>query len=39
MQDGVTALAWAAHQGHKQTVHILLNAGANPDIQNKVANY
>ena len=39
MQDGMTALAWVAYVGHKQIVHILLNAGANPDIQNKVANY
>ena len=39
MQDGMTALAFAAYQGHKQVVHILLNAGANPDIQDQVANY
>ena len=36
MQDGMTALAWAAYQGHKQIVHILLNAEANPDIQDQV---
>ena len=36
MQDVMTALAWAAYNGNKQIVHILLNAGANPDIQNKV---
>ena len=37
MQTGRTALAWAAHEGDKQIVHILLNAGANPDIQDEVA--
>ena len=36
MQAGMTALAWAAYQGNKQIVHILLNAGANPDIQDQV---
>ena len=39
MQDGMTALAWAAYHGHKQIVSILLNAGANPDIQDQVASY
>ena len=39
MQDGRTALAWAAFEGDKQIVHILLNAGANPDIQDQVSNY
>ena len=39
MQDGTRALALAAYQGHKQVVHILLNAGANPDIQGQVTNY
>jgi ankyrin repeat protein len=36
MQGGRTALAWAAYQGHTQIVHILLNAGASPDIQDQV---
>ena len=29
----MTALAWAATEGHEQVVYVLLNAGANPDIQ------
>ena len=33
---GRTALAWAAHEGHEQIVDVLLKAGANPDIQDKV---
>ena len=33
---GMTALAYAASQGYKQVVDMLLNAGANPDIQDKV---
>ena len=33
---GVTALAWAACKGHEQVVDMLLKAGANPDIQDKV---
>ena len=37
MQDGRTALAWAAYQGCQKVVNILLNAGANPDIQDQVA--
>ena len=36
IQDGGTALAWAAHEGHEQVVDVLLKAGAKPDIQNKV---
>jgi hypothetical protein len=36
MQDGWTALALAAYHGHTQIVHILLNAGASPDIQGQV---
>ena len=35
----MTALAWAARQGHKQVVDVLLKAGANPDIQNHVCHY
>ena len=33
---GVTALAWASHEGHEQVVDVLLKAGANPHIQDKV---
>ena len=29
----MTALAWAAQEGHEQVVDVLLKAGANPDIQ------
>jgi hypothetical protein len=36
MQDGWTALALAAYHGHTQIVHILLNAGASPDVQGQV---
>ena len=36
MQTGRTALAWAALKGHKNVVDILLNAKADPDIQDKV---
>ena len=32
----MTALAWAACKGHEQVVDVLLKAGANPDIQDKV---
>ena len=32
----MTALAWAAYKGYKQIVDLLLKAGANPDIQDKV---
>ena len=35
-KDGITALAGAAYKGHKQVVDVLLKAGANPDIQDKV---
>ena len=34
--SGMTPLAWAAYNGHKKIAHILLNAGANPDIQKQV---
>ena len=33
---GMTALAWAAHEGHEQVVDMLLKAAAKPDIQGKV---
>lgn len=36
IQDGMTALVWAAYQGHEQIVHILLKEGANPDIPDQV---
>ena len=36
IQAGRTALAWAAHRGHKQIMDMLLEAGANHDIQDKV---
>ena len=32
----MTALAVAARHGHEQVVDVLLKAGANPDIQDKV---
>ena len=32
----MTALAWAAQDNRKQAVDVLLKAGANPNIQNKV---
>jgi hypothetical protein len=36
MQDGYTALALTSYNGHTQVVHVLLNAGASPDIQGQV---
>ena len=36
IQDGSTALTWAAHEGHEQVVDVLLKAGAKPDIRDKV---
>ena len=35
-EDGATALIMAAHEGHEQVVGVLMKAGANPDIQDKV---
>ena len=32
----MTALAWAAIQGHENVADMLLKAGANPDIQDQV---
>ena len=36
IQNGWTALAAAASNGHEQVVDVLLKAGAKPDIQSKV---
>ena len=36
IQNGMTALTVAAHEGHEQVVDMLLKAGAKPDIQEKV---
>ena len=36
VQNGLTALAVAAYEGHEQVVDVLLKAGANPDIQDHV---
>ena len=36
VQDGWTALERASIKGHQKVVELLLEAGANPDIQNKV---
>ena len=33
---GITSLAVAARKGREQVVDVLLKAGANPDIQDKV---
>ena len=33
---GMTALAWAASEGHEEIVDMLLNAEANPNIQDKL---
>ena len=35
---GITSLAVAARKGREQVVDVLLKAGANPDIQDKVYN-
>ena len=35
-KNGMTALAWAAFKGREQVVDMLLKAGANRDIQDKV---
>ncbi len=36
MQNGWTALVWAAHMGHADCVRLLLDAGANKDTMNNV---
>ena len=36
MQDSWTALERASFNGHHKVVEVLLGAGANPDLQNKV---
>ena len=36
IQNGETALDQASFKGHHKVVELLLGAGANPDIQNKV---
>ena len=36
IQNGVTALKQASSKGHHKVVEVLLGAGANPDLQDKV---
>ena len=36
IQTGQTALARASFKGHHKVVELLLGAGANPDLQDKV---
>ena len=36
IQDGWTALERASSKGHHKVVEVLLGAGANPDLQDKV---
>ena len=36
IQNGWTALKSASYKGHHKVVEVLLGAGANPDLQNKV---
>ena len=36
MQKGWTALKEASFNGHKKVVEVLLKAGANPDLQDRV---
>ena len=36
IQDGWTALKQASFKGHHKVVELLLGAGANPDLQDKV---
>ena len=37
LQDGVTPLIAASHEGHKDIVDVLLNHGAEVDLPNKVS--
>ena len=37
MQNGWTALKQASFRGHHKIVEVLLGAGANPNLQNKVS--
>ena len=37
LQDGVTPLIAASHEGHKDTVEVLLNHGAEVDLPDKVS--
>ena len=37
IQDGWTALQLASNRGHQKVVEVLLGAGANPNIQDKVS--
>ena len=37
MQNGWTALKQASRRGHHKVVEVLLRAGANPNLQNKVS--
>ena len=37
IQDGLTALEQASLRGHHKVVEVLLRAGANPNLQNKVS--
>ena len=37
IQDGWTALKRASNRGHHKVVEVLLGAGANPNLQNKVS--
>ena len=36
VQDGETALERASIKGHQKVIELLLGAGANPDLQDKV---
>ena len=37
LQEGITALIWAAYRGHQAIVEMLLAAGANTDMQDEVS--